>query len=128
MALCAAISCATSRTGVPPSQEARREVVLALSASSRLLDSDRTVTFEQIEDSRCPTGVTCVWAGDAIVGLRVDGRGDTARHSLSLNQEARREAVVGDIRVTLVSVTPHPSADRTPRPDEYRITLSIERP
>jgi elongation factor G len=33
-----------------------------------------------------------------------------------------------DIRVTLVSVTPHPSADRTPRPDEYRITLSIERP
>lgn len=40
--------------------------------------NDYTVTaLKVVEDSRCPTGVQCVWAGRVVVTVRIDGPGWT---------------------------------------------------
>lgn len=79
------------------------------------------------EDSRCPTGVTCVWEGNAAVelGLTV-GTGPTRLHVLGTAVEPR-SVVVGDLRVSLLAVTPYPREGVTIAPEEYRARLRVER-
>ena len=57
-------------------------------------------------DSRCPVGVDCVWAGDATVIIRV-GREEIGLHT----GLAPREAVRRGFRVTLVGLSPERGAD-----------------
>jgi hypothetical protein len=82
--------------------------------------------LEVSSDSRCPTDVVCVWAGNAAVeiGLRL-GMGPT--HPFTLNTLSYPSASVdfGGYRVTLVDLTPHPVSTRHIQPDEYRAHLLV---
>lgn len=122
-------SCASGSAGTALSQTAAREVVLARGESQRLADTDLTVFFETVvEDSRCPRGVNCVWAGDAAVRIRIDAPGaPPATHTLHTNEGSQREIAHGDLRIQLASLAPEPTPDGPPRPDDYRATLLIRR-
>jgi hypothetical protein len=83
----------------------------------------QTVTFEAVaEDSRCPSNVVCVWAGNARVSLRLSEAGrDT---SVALNTGLEPHSVgFGKIRFELKSVTPTPRAGTKTAADSYRVTL-----
>ncbi len=86
-----------------------------------------TVTFVRVtEDSRCPTGVNCVWEGDAAVELRVQaGAAAPATVQLHTNDRFDREATAGGLRLRLESLEPYPQADRAIAAGDYRIVLSI---
>lgn len=82
-----------------------------------------TVTpIEVVEDSRCPTGVRCVWAGRLVVRTRIDGRTggepwrDTADLRLGETYGARGKLIA------LVSGEPGKTAERETPPGEYRFT------
>ena len=78
-------------------------------------------------DSRCPADVVCVWAGDAIVQVRVI---DTApaEYDLHTGDAARTTAVHGRARIELVELQPYPFSSRTIAPGDYRATLTVTRP
>jgi hypothetical protein len=79
-----------------------------------------------VEDSRCPTGTTCLWAGDATVEVRITASGsEPAIYKLRLNVETAREISHAGFRVRLAAVAPHPTAGKTPQLPDYRITLLI---
>jgi hypothetical protein len=78
-----------------------------------------------IQDSRCPTGVTCVWEGDATVEVGVQRGGQLERVQLHTNDRFAREGAAAGLRVRLVSLEPYPQADRSIPPDAYRVVLSI---
>lgn len=86
------------------------------------------VTVREVrDDSRCPVGVQCVWAGDVAVALhlvRQDAAADTVVH---LEREPRQVAY-GGYTVRLASVAPEARAGETIAPDDYRITLAVGRP
>ena len=48
-----------------------QEVSLRLNKQTKLSRSKMTIKFVALEDSRCPQDVTCVWAGNAKVTIRV---------------------------------------------------------
>lgn len=77
-----------------------------------------------VEDSRCPIDATCVWAGEVKVQLstRID-----AAEAKQLETTAGTPAAVGDFRVTVVRVQPEKSTTREIAPEEYRVTLKVER-
>ena len=104
-------------------------VVLAIGASKRVPDTNLTVKFEAvIADSRCPTGTNCVWAGDAAVKIQMTApKTEPASAVLHTNLRTARPAVHDGWRIKLVDVTPVPTADGPPRPEDYRITLRIDR-
>jgi len=88
-----------------------------------------TITFEQVvEDSRCPSNTTCVWAGTAVVrlGLRV---GDSARGTVNLRtlSEAEAEAVFQKYRVRLVRLAPTPRDSSRIPAEQYVLTLMVRR-
>ncbi len=86
-----------------------------------------TLTFEAVpEDSRCPTGVTCIWEGDAVVRISIAASGaEPATYTLHTNAGFAREAVHASIRVRLVALSPHPTADGPVSPPDYRATFAI---
>lgn len=87
---------------------------------------DLTVTFEAVTgDSRCPSDVVCIWAGDAAVRLQLSGEatGDLVLHTPT-ETIGPRSGVAGRFRVELLELTPQPHTGR-PRPPAYRATLRI---
>jgi hypothetical protein len=81
-------------------------------------------------DSRCPEGVTCVWAGDAEVLLEADVRGG-GRKRLKLHTNANPQTKEEDgyrrYRVKLVGLSPYPRSGRKIAPGEYTATLLVSK-
>ena len=83
----------------------------------------QTVTFEAVaEDSRCPAGVMCVWAGNAQARLRLGEAGRDTTVALNTGIEPRTIRL-GKITLELKAVTPAPQAGTTTPANSYRVTL-----
>ncbi|WP_328392924.1 hypothetical protein [Nocardia sp. NBC_00416] len=104
------------------------EFTLAAGASADL-DQDRmTVLFAEVpEDSRCPEGTACMWAGDATIVAEVTVGAQRSRQELHSNRRFATGATVGGYRIELVAVHPSPPAGgRVPAAD-YRVDLLVTR-
>jgi hypothetical protein len=79
-----------------------------------------------IEDSRCPVGVNCIWAGNAKIRLKVtDRRGRAKMMELNTNGEPKVDQF-GPYSISLVNLTPKPT-QRKHSPSRYNARLSIQR-
>ena len=78
-------------------------------------------------DSRCPADAVCVWAGDAVVQVRVTDSA-AADYELHTGDSARASAVHRQIEVRLLELQPYPFSSRTIAPGDYRATLIVKRP
>lgn len=74
------------------------------------------------EDSRCPTGVQCVWAGRARVRLRVDSA--NYQRSIDLRTDSASAVVFGHT-ITLDSLVPYPKSGQTIAPKDYRAWVRV---
>lgn len=106
----------------------------SLDQDIQLAPGDRAVFAEQkldvefvrvVEDSRCPTDVTCVWAGE--VKVQLSTRIDAAK-AVPHEIVAGQQATVGEFRVIVVQVQPEKVSTREISPEEYRMTLKVARP
>ena len=81
-----------------------------------------------VGDSRCPEGVTCVWAGDAEIriGLRRAG-GRSITFTLHTGRAQQQEAAYGGYVVRLVGLSPRPKAGRPVRARDYVATFAVSR-
>lgn len=89
------------------------------------------ITFYNVaEDSRCPQGVACVWAGQVIVQITFQENGLLHPPVLELTtnpQDANHARVIEGYRVELLDVQP-PAVAGTPIPSEaYRATFLVTR-
>ena len=103
------------------------EFVLGVGQTAALGGFDVSLTFEAVrEDSRCPIGVSCVWAGDAVVAITVDDTGGDAE-AIELHTNARfdLEAAIDGHIVRLVELSPTPRRGSTIPVDRYEATLVV---
>lgn len=78
-----------------------------------------------IEESRCPTGATCLWEGNAKVGINLAiGYGAVVELELNTGLEPRSAEVMG-YNVELIDVLPHPHILADPNPDGYSVLLRV---
>ena len=100
---------------------------LALGATARVPDSPHAVTFEAVpQDSRCPTGAMCVWAGEATVRLRVVTAGEDVRVTLN-DVRTPRSTVVGALEVELIAISGGRAAPGDTAAVQYRARLVLRR-
>ncbi len=85
----------------------------------------RVKLLEIQEDSRCPQGVECIWAGNVRVALLVRGPGRTSRRAALNTASEPRELKLGGRTLTISNVSPPKVIDRDIRPRDYRITLTL---
>jgi len=76
-----------------------------------------------VDDSRCPTGVECVWAGTVRVNTEIFSGLGTSNQVIEINKSITTEAE----EVTLTEVTPYPKAGSTINSADYRITYSVKK-
>lgn len=87
-----------------------------------------TISFTGVpEDSRCPVGVQCIWAGNGKVSLVLtDSSGE--RSSASLNTTLEPRAIrIGGYEIRLTGLTPDPKQGEPIPPPSYVATLRVVR-
>ena len=101
----------TFRMGPVPGTDAEGLIEIPL-GETRLLDEERlAITFVRVlEESRCPRGVQCVTAGNALVGLIVQERGEATRAvRLNTHEQPRGVSHEGYV-VSVADLLPWPTA------------------
>ena len=129
----AAVFTATCATTPPdpstPEAPLGPEFTLRSAESVRIAGTALVLTFDRVtEDSRCPTDVNCIWAGNAVVRLatRVAGvtHGPIELHTTTAD---KRETPVDGYRVQLVRLMPTRTQGTTITQDQYIATLTVVR-
>jgi hypothetical protein len=118
-------ACRSAGSAAPHAAELNQSIQLAPGEQAAFGLQRLNVEFVRVvEDSRCPSDATCVWAGE--VKVQLSTRLDTAeavRHEIVAGQHA----TVGDLRVVVVQVQPERLSTREIAPEEYKVTVRVER-
>jgi hypothetical protein len=99
-------------------------IQLAPGQAAVFKDENVRVQLVGVSDSRCPTDVTCLWAGAAAVRLAIRSKGKTAEHELKEFQKGALDGYVFEILEVLPARGPE--AQRI-APADYRVTLKVVR-
>ena len=86
----------------------------------------RVKLLSVLEDSRCPEGTNCIWAGNARVKVELSFNGKVEVVELNTNT-GRRGGQVDYWAVNLESLTPAPKAGVTLNPRRYVARFTIVR-
>ena len=77
------------------------------------------------EDSRCPVGVNCIWAGNARIALKLaGGKGEAIEIELNTTTEPREASYEG-YTVKLTNLAPRPVEGRKLDAGDYVATLIL---
>ncbi|WP_100077515.1 hypothetical protein [Chryseobacterium camelliae] len=126
----------TPQTGMN-STSAKNDALISLSEGENkfLKEYDMNITFKGVsEDSRCPEGVNCIWAGVAVAQVEVMG---TATRPVILNlastenpgRNYHQSADFNGYTITLKTIAPYPtSAEGTSAlKGKYTIGISVQK-
>ncbi|MCF2219814.1 hypothetical protein H9Q08_10880 [Chryseobacterium sp. PS-8] len=126
----------TDKTGVTKVTNKDGEIIYFNEGENKFLkEYEMNVTFKGIsEDSRCPKGVNCIWAGVAVAQVEVMG---TATRPMVLNlatmdNEGRNyhlSAAFNGYTISLTDVQPYPSSEDGAKAlnGKYKIGITIKK-
>lgn len=86
------------------------------------IDNSLNFTLTEINDSRCPSDVVCVWEGKADVTIDVTS---PVRGSIMLSTYNHSTDTLGNYSFELKDVSPYPISTKTIKLEEYNVTLKI---
>ena len=82
------------------------------------------VEFSGIEDSRCPSDVTCIWEGRASVTLHIYNQ--TQYQAITLNTNDAKTFRVDSYEINLIDVLPYPVSTKDIS-QEYVVIISVSK-
>jgi hypothetical protein len=82
------------------------------------------VTFWGIDDSRCPSDVTCIWEGRASITLHIYNQ--TQYQTIILTTGENTTSYVDSYEINLIDILPYPISTKNIS-DEYVATISISK-
>ncbi len=112
------------RTSVPLGEEFRIKIGQQVTIGGQKLK----IKFNAVQDeSRCPTGVQCVWEGNAAVVVRVLKKpGKAVEATLNTNPSMKPVQLEHEgYSIKLVGLNPYPKADQRIEPNDYEAVLQV---
>lgn len=87
-----------------------------------------TISFlDVVEDSRCPSDVVCIQAGQATIGVSVSMNGTDERHNLTVGPRGNESATFGQYSVMLTKLDPYPVSTVQTAQEDYVATLTVSK-
>ena len=130
-----ALTLSASLTHVDGACGGARELELKQEQTARLRVGDMvqidgssaTLTFKAVtRDSRCPKGVRCIRAGEAVVVLELrGGSGETSTLTFDVPPGGGASQSLRGYRIEIVSLDPQAEADVEIAPGDYTATVAI---
>ncbi len=115
---------------VPTGSDADTTVGLRVGEEQPVQGTSVSVSFTLVDgDSRCPTDVTCVWAGNAVTVLGVrSGSGPTSPYRLNTTLDPKKVQPAGQsFEIRLDSLQPSPKSGQPIPQSRYVAFLTILR-
>ncbi len=115
-------------------QVATPKIITELSIGKSTDFDAKNIKFIAIkEDSRCPSDVTCMWAGQVTALLEIYSKGTLIEKkefifgSDAINPDHMKEILVVDQKtVYAYTIRPHPTSKQQIQPSEYYLELLIQ--
>jgi hypothetical protein len=103
-----------------------QEFELKINQEATIEGEGLAVAFESVlQDSRCPEGVDCIWAGNAKIKIRLSKQ-TQAPGAVELNTGINpKSSSFLDYEIKLVALNPRRKADKPVEPNEYKATLIV---
>jgi len=80
-----------------------------------------------VEDSRCPTGTNCIWAGNAKVQIKVtDSKSASKIFGLNTNLEPNIISFAG-YEIKIISLNPHPATNIRINRNGYKAAFTVSK-
>lgn len=110
--------------GQDTTEPGQQTVDVRLGSALTIPGDTTTVRFTDVtSDSRCPTGVQCVWAGEAVTVFTV---GSTETYTLTLGADAQKaSAIAHGYTMKIVGLKPYPTSAGPINKADYVATLKI---
>jgi hypothetical protein len=103
------------------------DFVLPIGATALVDQGELRITFmEVVEDSRCPTDVTCVWEGNGKIALELVHSGIEVAVGINTTLDPLTAEFRGYL-VRMIDLDPLPISERPTDPSQYRATLRVTR-
>jgi hypothetical protein len=96
------------------------KVILKVGETVKFSDSSVKLT-RVFDDSRCPTGVTCIWAGTVNIEVEIFDGSVTTKQVINLGKSVKTK----NQNISFVSATPYPKQDVSVLEKDYVITLEV---
>jgi len=87
------------------------------------VDNSLNFSIIEINDSRCPSDVVCIWEGKADVKIEVKS---PVQGTFTLSTYNHLKDTLGNYSFELKDVSPYPVSTKTIQLEEYDVTLKIE--
>ena len=109
-------------------QPQRQQQKVQVNKQKKFSRSGLTVRFvEMVEDSRCPKGTQCVWAGNAKIKVEVKRNG-ARKEIIELNTGAKDKSARYDgLLIELIDLTPEPANNIRINKNGYVATIAVSR-
>lgn len=81
------------------------------------------------DDSRCPTGVQCIWEGNAITRFKLTTNEGTVQFQLDTQPTSnlyQHDTTIAGYLISLVSLRPYPHADSVIKLTDYKATILVQ--
>jgi len=108
---------------IPASFVLNEEEIFKVNNEYISIDSSLTVEIVNIQDSRCPSDVVCVWQGEALVEIEVK---EIQTFSTVLSTYDNQIDTLGNYSIELVDIKPYPVSDKAIKTKDYDLTLKIK--
>ena len=108
---------------IPADFQLNEESIFKVNNEYISIDSSLTVEIVNIQDSRCPSDVVCVWQGEALVEIEVK---EIQTYSTVLSTYDNQIDTLGNYSIELVDIKPYPVSDKAIKTKDYDLTLKIK--
>ena len=106
------------------SKEIKLDEPFMIKLHQRLSVDNLDVEFSGIEDSRCPSDVTCIWEGRASVTLHIYNQ--TQYQAITLTTDETTTFHVNSYEIDLIDILPYPVSTKDIS-EEYVATINISK-
>jgi len=113
------LGCQNSIASVNP--EIGKPFKIKLGQTLEFQGTDLSITFEELlEDSRCPDGATCVWAGNGRVSIKLN------ELQAELNTHLDPKSIdLSGYEINLLSLAPYPEINNEIELEEYILEMMV---
>jgi hypothetical protein len=113
---------ASNATGIGASHSLKSPQTLKL-GEEKIIEGLTVSPSAVTEDSRCPQGANCIWAGQVVVTVALSADGQSKSGPLKLNEPTP----YGSYEVTLTNVSPDKKQGKEIEQKDYVLTFSVKK-
>jgi len=115
---------ACDKDPVPDSFSFGVENNFIISRNYHSIDNTLNFTITEVNDSRCPSDVVCIWAGKADVKIKVES---PVAGTITLSTYDNPVDTIGNYSIKIIDVSPYPISTKKIQLKEYTVLLKIEK-